>query len=79
MGSGTGNFLLSGEFKPISIKRIGEKDTLMIISQHKVPETGNVMKVYHLIFQLNDSLGGDIGVEEEQVIEYNKGKQKVCI
>ena len=50
----------------------------MIISQHKVPETGNVMKVYHLIFQLNDSLGGDIGVEEEQVIEYNKGKQKVC-
>lgn len=45
---------LSGEFKPISIKRIGEKDTLMIISQHKVPETGNVMKVYHLIFQLND-------------------------
>ena len=51
----------------------------MIISQHKVPETGNVMKVYQLIFQLNDSLGGDIGVEEEQVIEYNKGKQKVCI
>ena len=45
---------LIGEFKPISIKRIGEKDTLMIISQHKVPETGNVMKVYHLIFQLND-------------------------
>lgn len=45
---------LSGEFRPVGIERIGEKDTLMIISQHKVPETGNVMKVYHLIFQLND-------------------------
>lgn len=46
--------LLNGVFKPVSIKRVGENDTLMIISQHKVPETGNVMKVYHLIFQLND-------------------------
>lgn len=45
---------LSGEFKPVSIEKIGERDTLMIISQHNVPETGNVMKVYHLIFQLND-------------------------
>lgn len=27
----------------------------------------------------NYCLGGDIWVEEEQVIEYNKGKQKVCI
>lgn len=26
----------------------------MIISEHIVPETENTMKVYHLIFQLND-------------------------
>ena len=24
------------------------------VSEHIVPETGNKMKVYHLIFQLND-------------------------
>ena len=29
-------------------------NTLMIISEHIVPETENTMKVYHLIFQLND-------------------------
>lgn len=45
---------LSGQFKPVSIEKIGEKDILMIISQHSVPETGSRMKVYHLIFQLND-------------------------
>lgn len=26
----------------------------MIISEHIVPENGNRMKVFHLIFQLND-------------------------
>lgn len=45
---------IKGAFRPITIKRIGEKDTLMIISEHIVPETGNRMKVFHLIFQLND-------------------------
>lgn len=45
---------LSGQFKPISVEKIGGKNTLMLISQHSIPETGNVMKVYHLIFQLND-------------------------
>lgn len=45
---------IKGAFRPIRIQRIGEKDTLMIISEHIVPETGNRMKVFHLIFQLND-------------------------
>lgn len=30
------------------------KGTLMITSEHIVPETGNRMKVFHMIFQLND-------------------------
>ena len=38
----------------MNIRRIGESETLMIVSEHIVPETGNKMKVYHLIFQLND-------------------------
>lgn len=46
---------ITGDFTPISIRRIGENETVMIISEHTVPETGNKMKVYHLIFQLNDS------------------------
>lgn len=41
-------------FQPIRIQRIGERDTLMITSEHVVPETGNRMKVFHMIFQLND-------------------------
>lgn len=45
---------IKGAFHPIRIQRIGERDTLMIISEHIVPETGNRMKVFHLIFQLND-------------------------
>ena len=45
---------ISGSFKPVDIQRVGGKNTLMIISQHIVPETGDRMKVYHLIFQLND-------------------------
>ncbi len=45
---------IDGSFAPISIRRIGEKDTLTIVSEHFVPETGNKMEVYHLIFQLND-------------------------
>lgn len=45
---------IDGDFAPINIRRIGESETLMIVSEHIVPETGNKMKVYHLIFQLND-------------------------
>lgn len=46
---------ITGDFTPTSIRKIGENETVMIISEHTVPETGNKMKVYHLIFQLNDS------------------------
>lgn len=46
---------ITGDFRPTRIQRVGEKDTLMIISEHIVPETGNQMKVFHLIFQLNDN------------------------
>ena len=45
---------IKGSFQPVKIQRIGETDTLMIVSEHIVPETGNRMKVFHLIFQLND-------------------------
>lgn len=45
---------IKGDFQPIRIQRIGERDTLMITSEHVVPETGNRMKVFHMIFQLND-------------------------
>ncbi len=45
---------IKGDFKPVKIQRIGEGDTMMIISEHIVPETGNRMRVFHLIFQLSD-------------------------
>lgn len=45
---------IEGAFKPVKIKRIGGNETSLIISEHIVPETGNRMKVFHLIFQLND-------------------------
>ena len=45
---------MKGTHQPTKIKRIGAENTLMIISEHIVPETENTMKVYHLIFQLND-------------------------
>ena len=45
---------MKGIYQPIKIKRIGGENTLMIISEHIIPETENTMKVYHLIFQLND-------------------------
>lgn len=45
---------IKGNFKPISIQRRGEKNNVMIISEHIVPETDNRVKVFHLIFQLND-------------------------
>lgn len=45
---------MKGTYQPTKIKRIGGENTLMIISGHIVPETENTMKVYHLIFQLND-------------------------
>ena len=43
---------MKGTYQPTKIKRIGGENTLMIISEHIVPETENTMKVYHLIFQL---------------------------
>lgn len=45
---------MKGTYQPTKIKRIGVENTLMIISEHIVPETENTVKVYHLIFQLND-------------------------
>lgn len=45
---------MEGDFRPVEIKRIGEEYTLMIVSEHIVPETGSRMKIYHLIFQLHD-------------------------
>lgn len=45
---------MKGTYQPTKIKRIGGENTLTIISEHIVPETENTMKVYHLIFQLND-------------------------
>lgn len=45
---------IDGSFAPINIKRIDEKNTIMIVSEHIVPENGSKMQVYHLIFQLND-------------------------
>ena len=59
---------ITGDFTPTSIRRIGENETVMIISEHTVPETGNKMKVYHLIFQLNDS-------ERREVAELARKKQ----
>lgn len=46
--------VMDGTFKPVNIRRIGGNDTLIIVSEHIVPETSSRMKVYHLIFQLND-------------------------
>lgn len=53
---------IDGDFVPINIKRINESETLMIVSEHIVPETGNKMKVYHLIFQLNDKERKEVAI-----------------
>lgn len=53
---------MKGTYQPTKIKRIGGENTLMIISEHIVPETENTMKVYHLIFQLNDKERKEIAV-----------------
>lgn len=45
---------VQGDFKPVDVQRLVGNDTTIIVSEHIVPETGNRMKVYHLIFQLND-------------------------
>lgn len=42
-------------FAPVDIRRIEFGTDAVIISQHVVPETEKIMKVYHLIFQLKDS------------------------
>ena len=39
---------------PISIERIEKGKIRYIVSEHIVPETKEKMKLYHLIFQLND-------------------------
>nr|WP_115642471.1 hypothetical protein [Clostridium putrefaciens] len=46
---------IKGDFQPINIQRIEKDDNIMIVSEHIVPETGNRMEVFHLIFQLNDN------------------------
>lgn len=45
---------VQGNFKPVDVQRLVGNDTTIIVSEHVVPETGSKMKVYHLIFQLND-------------------------
>lgn len=45
---------IKGAFQPIQIRKVGQKNILMLISQHTVPETNSKMYIYHLIFQLND-------------------------
>lgn len=42
-------------FCPISISRVEFGSTAVVVSQHIVPETEKIMKVYHLVFQLNDT------------------------
>lgn len=39
---------------PVSIERIEKGNVRYIVSEHIVPETKEKMKLYHLIFQLND-------------------------
>ena len=39
---------------PVSIERIEKGKVRYIVSEHIVPETKEKMKLYHLIFQLND-------------------------
>lgn len=45
---------IEGDFKPITIQKIGINEKSMIVSEHIVPETGRRMKIFHLIFHLND-------------------------
>jgi hypothetical protein len=59
---------IEGAFKPVKIEKIREKETSLIISEHIVPETGNRMKVFHLIFQLNDSERKAAAVSARKVI-----------
>lgn len=40
---------IKGNFRPVKIEKIGEGYTLMIVSEHIVPETGHRMKVYKVI------------------------------
>ena len=48
------NIKTVGCFETLLNNRLLLKGTLMITSEHIVPETGNRMKVFHMIFQLND-------------------------
>lgn len=67
---------ITGDFTPTSIRRISENETIMILSEHIVPETGNKMKVYHLIFQLNDSERREVAKLARKK-QHNKRK-RVC-
>ena len=42
-------------FSPLSVNRVEFGADAVIVSQHIVPETEKTMKVYHLIFHLNDT------------------------
>ena len=59
---------MQGDFRPVEINKIGEDYTIMIVSEHIVPETGSRMKVCHLIFQLKDE-------ERKKVAAAARGKK----
>lgn len=42
-------------FSPVSVNKVEFGTDAVIVSQHIVPETEKTMKVYHLIFHLNDT------------------------
>lgn len=45
---------MDGKFAPVDIKKVGSGGNIFLVSEHVVPETGESMKVFHLIFQLYD-------------------------
>ena len=45
---------MDGKFAPVDIKKVGSGGNIFLVSKHVVPETGESMKVFHLIFQLYD-------------------------
>lgn len=59
---------MRGDFRPVEINKIGKDYTIMIVSEHIVPETGSRMKVCHLIFQLKDE-------ERKKVAAAARGKK----
>lgn len=63
---------IEGDFKPINIKKFEVEKIPMIISEHLVPETGKMMKVFHLIFNLYDN------EREEVALRARKKADKGC-